>query len=622
MNTASVTAPVRMASRLAANGLALAVLFASALPAQQPAALRHPAFVEVVGPDGTAVAGAEVRAFHRGGAAWPGDADDRVTALADRRGIALLRLLPGEYSVHAMVAPGFERAAVSEMHDGLRQGARCTLQLGPALPPQQVLLDGLSTWMDRGPLRVRVAAAATQFEWRDLLVDTAPPMPPIGMLAVFDRDGRALWGARIENGEVTSQRADVARLVGAPHAFAVRVVGPGRAPVAGAVVTRCFSADFAPRATEAIGLPRSAELLRSVLGATDAEGFLHTQVAYDHGSGGDGGVVVEARAEGLGAGRASVTLGVATRDRAAFEPGDLVLEVAMTKPLPLHVEPPMAGELTLFGVVPGAPWAAQRAEGVERLRIGADGIASMPWPHWNAWRHKTDRPSTEAPSGPLRLARFDVPEQATAWSIVEPGDERAVVAVAATTTRIAVLDENGGAAAGLHVALWPAHPDAFGVVLEAPIAVDHRGRASVRIGRGRWLLVAFDDRRFAYHVFDGAVRPETLQLCLQVAASTRLRLVDANGEPCAGELLRLRSTISGSERCEWYEPLLLDLQRGMWRTWQGLHRTDAEGCVQVPVADFPGTRSEVYVGEVGAGRGLRRSIRRLEPGGTVTVQRR
>lgn len=621
MNTNPLAVLQRVASRLATNGLAIAALFASVLAAQQPAALRHPAFVEVVGADGKAVAGAEVRAFHRGGEAWPGDTDDRVTALADRRGIALLRLLPGEYSVHAMLAPGFERAAVSDVQDGLRQGVRCTLQLGPALLPQKVVLDGLGGWLDRGPLRVRVAAAATQFEWRDLLVDTAPPMPPIGMLAVFDRDGRALWGTRIQNGEEPSSRPDVARLVGAPHAFAVRVVGPGRAPVAGAVVSRCFPADFAPKAAEVIGATRSAELLRSVLGATDAEGFLHTQIAYDHRAGGDGGVVVEARAEGLGAGRASVTLSVATRDRATFEPGDLVLEVALTKALPLHVEPPTAGELTLFGVVPGAPWAAQRAEGVERLRVGADGIGAMPWPHWNAWRQELDRPSTEAPSGPLRLARLDVPERATAWSIVEPGDGRAVVAVATTTTRIAVLDENGGATAGLHVALWPAHPDASGVVLEAPIAVDHRGRASVRIGRGRWLLVAFDDRRFAYHKFDGAVRPEELQLSLQVAASASLCLLDAGGEPCAGELMRLRPTISGAEDGEWYEPLLLDLQRGMWRTWQGLHRTDDEGCVRVPVADFPGTQAAVHIVEVGSGGGVRSRIRKLQPGGTVTVQR-
>lgn len=584
--------------------LAVLALLVGALPAQQPTALRHPAFVEVVGPDGKAVAGAEVRAFHRGGYAWPGDVDDRVTALADRRGIALLRLLPGDYSVHAVLTPGFERAAVSEMRDGLRQGARCTLQLGPALPPQQVLLDGLSSWMDRGPLRVRVAAAATQIEWRDLLVDMAPPMPPIGMLAVFDRDGRALWGTRLEGDgdSVANARPTVSRLVGAPYAFTVRVVGPGAKPVAGAVVTRCFPADFEGTARAALGAPRSPELVRSLLGVTDAQGMLQTQVAYDHTGAGDRIVVVEARAEGFGAGRAPAAPRLASRDRATFEPGDLVLEVPLTKPLPLHLEPPTACELTLFGGVPGSPFSAQRDEGVERMRVAADGVAALPWPNWNLWRLKVDRLRDEAPSGPLRLARIDVAEQATAWAIVEPGEDRAVVDVARTSTSIAVVDENGGAAAGLHVALWPSHPEASGVVIEAPIAVDHRGRASVRIGRGRWLLVAFDATRFAYHVFDGASRPEQLELRLQVAESASLFLVDAGDQPCPGEWLRLvpSATRPGNGK-EWFEPLLFDLQRGMWRSWQGLHRTDADGCVRVPVAGFAGLKAVLQVTQISSG---------------------
>jgi hypothetical protein len=606
--------------------LAVLALFATALPAQQPAALRHPAFVEVVGPDGTAVAGAEVRAFHRGGDAWPGDTDDRVTALADRRGIALLRLLPGEYSVHAVLAPGFERAAVSEMRDGLRQGARCTLQLGPARPPERVLLDGLSPWMDRGPLRVRVAAAATQIEWRDLLVDTVPPMPPIGMLAVFDRDGRALWGTRLEprpdRGE--DERMAVSRLVGAPYAFTVRVVGPGGQPVPGAVVTRCFPADFDGTPRAAMGAPRSPEQVRSVLGVTDAQGMLQTQVAYDHTGAGDRIVVVEARAEGFGTGCAPATPRLASRDRATFEPGDLVLEVPLTKPLPLHLEPPTACELTLFGVVPGSPFSAQRDEGVERMRVADDGVAALPWPNWNLWRLKADRPRDEAPSGPLRLARIDVADQATAWAIVEPGEARAVVDVARTTTKLNVVDENGSAAAGLHVGLWLSHPDASGVVLEAPIAVDHRGRASVRIGRGRWLLVAFDATRFAYHVFDGAARPEQLELRLQVAETASLFLVDAGDRPCPGEWLRLvPSATRPGDGGEWFDPLLLDLQRGMWRSWQGLHRTDDEGCVRVPVAGFPGLEAAMLVTLIRTGA-VQSVPRRgtLAAGRTMTLVRR
>ncbi|MFN8826043.1 MAG: hypothetical protein ACK501_13830 [Planctomycetota bacterium] len=622
MNRTPRTAP----QRIATNGLALAALFATALPAQQPAALRHPAFVEVVGPDGTAVAGAEVRAFHRGGDAWPGDTDDRVTALADRRGIALLRLLPGEYSVHAVLAPGFERAAVSEMRDGLRQGARCTLQLGPALLPQQVVLDGLSSWMGRGPLRVRVAAAATQIEWRDLLVDMAPPMPTIGMLAVFDRDGRALWGAHLDRthaGE-PSARLPVFRLAGAPYAFAVRVVTPGGRPVAGAEVARCFPEDFTGRARAPMGTPRSPELVRSVLGVTDAEGVLHTQVAYEHGADGDGTVAIEARAAGFGAGRASATPRLDARDRATFDPGDLVLEVALTKPLPLHLEPPTACELTLFGVVPGASWAVLRDEGVERVQVSADGIAALPWPHWHHWRQPFDRPREEPPSGPLRLARIEVKELATAWAIVEPGEDRAVVDVARTTTKITVVDENGSAAAGLHLALWPSHPDAAGVVLEAPIAVDHRGRASVRIGRGRWLLVAFDATRFAYHVLEGAARPEQVELRLQVAETATLCLLDADDKPCPGEWLRLvPSATRPGDGGEWFEPLMLDLQRGMWRSWQGLHRTDGEGCVRVPLAGFPGLKTALHVTQTKSGAVASVPWRgTLEAGKIVAIERR
>jgi hypothetical protein len=413
----------------------------------------------------------------------------------------------------------------------------------------------------------------------------------------------------------------VSRLVGAPYAFTVRVVGLAGKPVAGAVVSRCFPADFDGTARAALGAPRSPELVRSLLGVTDAQGMLQTQVAYDHTGAGDRIVVVEARAEGFGAGRAPATPRLAARDRATFEPGDLVLEVPLTKPLPLHLEPPTAGELTLFGVVPGSPFSAQRDEGVERMRVAADGVAALPWPNWNLWHQKVDRTRDEAPSGPLRLARIDVAEHATAWAIVEPGEERAVVDVARTTTRIAVVDENGGAAAGLHVALWPMHPEASGVVLEAPIAVDHRGRASVRIGRGRWLLVAFDATRFAYHVFDGAARPERLELRLQVAESASLFLVDAGDRPCPGEWLRLvpSATRSGGGG-DWPEPLLLDLQRGMWRSWQGLHRTDADGCVRVPVAGFAGLKAALQVTQISSGA-VQSVPRRgtLEAGRTMSV---
>jgi len=473
---------------------------------------------------------------------------------------------------------------------------------------------------------VRVAAAATQIEWRDLEVDTAPPMPPIGMLAVFDRDGRALWGTRIEPrfDDGANERPKVFRLVGAPHAFTVRVVGPEGRPVAGAVVARCFPADFTGKAGEAMGAPRSPELLRSVLGVTDAEGLLQTQVAYDHAPRGDGIVVVEARAAGLGPGRASATPRLASRDRATFEPGDLVLEVALKKPLPLQLEPPTAGELTLFGVVPGSTFSAQRDEGVERMRVAADGVAVLPWSNWNLWRPNVERPREEPPSGPLRLARIGVAEQATAWAIVEPGEERAVVDVASTTTRITVVDENGGAPAGMHVALWPSHPDASGLVLEAPIAVDHRGRASVRIGRGRWLLVAFDATRFAYHVFDGAARPEQLELRLQVAETASLFLVDGGDQPCPGEWLRLvPSATRPQDGGEWFEPLLLELQRGMWRSWQGLHRTDGEGCVRVPVAGFAGLTAALHVTQISTGA-VQTVPRRgtLEAGRTLSVVRR
>jgi hypothetical protein len=159
------------------------------------------------------------------------------------------------------------------------------------------------------------------------------------------------------------------------------------------------------------------------------------------------------------------------------------------------------------------------------------------------------------------------------------------------------------------------------VVLEAPIAVDHRGRASVRIGRGRWLLVAFDATRFAYHVFDGAARPERLELRLQVAESASLFLVDAGDRPCPGEWLRLvpSATRSGGGG-DWPEPLLLDLQRGMWRSWQGLHRTDADGCVRVPVAGFAGLKAALQVTQISSGA-VQSVPRRgtLEAGRTMSV---
>lgn len=570
-----------------------ASLLASLLPAQRPADGRIPAFVEVVNADGAPSVGAEVCACHRSRDAWHGDADDEVQAIADHRGIAVLRLLPGDYSFHAVAAAAGGTAAVSVVEEHLRGGGRRTLRLGPPRARQQVVVDGLAAWSKLGPLRVLVAAHAHNVQWREVPQEVAPSMPGIDLVMVVDRTGAPLWGTNCSSrspltvdGNTSSEAPPPIRLgIPVPQPLTVRAVQDGK-PVAGVEIVRSFPIASSNRWSDQMRLlPTPAP--RAVLGRTDERGELQLLVAWQNAfaaiksSSGYLDLQLDAiGADGLWGFSGINQLGqVISGESAIPVPADHVLPFAMTAPTTLLVVPPVTAEVTLFGKCANAAWKSLRDEGPMRLRVGDDGVASMPWPRSDT---------------PMRVARIEVEGKAPAWAIVEPSEDRHLVDVAATTTTIEVRDAAGMPATNTRLVLWPHHPLRAGVQIEVPLLVDAVGRAKVRIGRGRWVLAAIDGQKHALHFFEDGERPANVALQLAPAIPGTLEFRDAKGQPCAGRSVYL-AALSYRTSAHWRTAFLGDLQQ----EWLGgavqRFECDEKGCLRLPMLEAPGLSAVVLV---------------------------
>ncbi len=573
--------------------LLTASLLATMLGAQRPPDGRVPAFVEVVGADGAPVAGAEVHACHRSRDAWRGDADDEVQATADHRGVAVLRLLPGDYSFHAVAVASPTMAAVSAVEERLRGGGRRTLRLEAPRARQPVQVDGFAAWSKLGPLRILVAAEAHHVRWREVHDGVAPWMPAVERVLVVDRAGSPLWGARCpmapllaKEGAPSSSALPPIRMgMPVPQPLSVRAVQDGK-PVAGVEVVRSFPIASGRTSLDCARLlPTPAP--RAVLGRTDERGELQLLVAWQNAfaaiKSSTGYLDLQLDAigpDGLWGFSGINYLGQVMSGEAALPvPEDHVLPFAMTKPTTLLVDPPVAAEVTLFGKFGGVGWQHVRDEGPLRLQVGGDGVAKMPWPRSDT---------------PMRIARIDVDGEAPAWAIVEPSGERHLVDVAATTTTVEVRDATGMPATNTRLVLWPHHPLRPGVQIEVPLLVDSLGRAKVRIGRGRWVLAAIDGPKHALHFFEDGERPANVVLQLAPAIPGTLQFRDAKGQPCAGRSVYL-AALSYRTSAHWRTAFLGDLQQ----EWLGgavqRFECDQKGCVRLPMLEAPGLSAVVLV---------------------------
>lgn len=418
-------------------------------------------------------------------------------------------------------------------------------------------------------------------------------MPAIDQVMVVDRTGAPLWGTCCSRVSLLTQESAPPSLalppirtgIPVPQPLSVRAVQDGK-PVAGVEVVRSFRIASSRSSLDCARLlPTPAP--RAAMGRTDERGELQLLVAWQNAFAAvkSSTGYLDLQLDAIGAdgvwGFSGINhMGQVISGEAAIPvPDDHVLPFAMAKPTTLLVVPPVAAEVTLFGKFGGAGWQHVRDEGPLRLRVGADGIAKMPWPRSDT---------------PMRIARIDVDGEAPAWAIVEPSAERHLIDVAATTTTITLHDAAGMPATNARLMLWPHHPLRPGVQIEVPLLVDALGRAKVRIGRGRWVAAAIEGSSSAVHFFEDGERPDDLTLRLAPASPGTLQFVDGQGRPCAGRTVHL-AVVSYCTSLDWRTRFLGDLQQE-WLGYPGrLFACDREGRVLLPLLEAPGLSAAILV---------------------------
>lgn len=530
------------------------VLLACCLPALALGQQRSPFFATVVGPDGEAIAGAEVTCVFTPNLFADGEVDI-VSAVSDDRGRARCNLVVGRsYQVWA-VGPGDSNGSrlVSESVPLAAAGRVMELSAFERIAERRVTMHGAQPWRDVGGLGLRWYPDATQ----DLHVDlpwplgdtlTLPPSPwSIGSLGIHDAAGAEMVTVRIDPGSIAADFAP-------PMEVRAIVVNDRREPMGDVLIERCTGM------TMTWGLFANMQPVEryAIVGRTAADGIANLHLPTPSGP---GGWVLQA-----GRGDTSWC------HQAVMGPGSVRFSVHLVEPIPLQVKG-IDGQINVtatggFSVARGK-WTYLWAR---RLRVESDTRGG-----WLIHR--------PGESFIPRVAVADKVPGALVWDWGAEQNPSVIDAGKLNEVNVQVVDAAGGPVAA---ALGVMH-GAGSVPLrwQSLLATDVAGRAKLWLPEVAQFVYVTTGSEHAFQMVEGTGSRD-LQLRLSTLPSMRVHVTDG-GKPVSAaraEVVSIEAVGSGMPK---------SVAMFLSFNYAKLTHSDKEGWLEVRSFFVPGMRQTLKV---------------------------
>ncbi|MBI5851950.1 MAG: carboxypeptidase regulatory-like domain-containing protein [Planctomycetes bacterium] len=526
------------------------------------------------------VAGATVELLHR---PIPNclelGSEQRIVVAANGSGVFRARVTADRrYTVRAWWEGG-----ASRVEDGVEAGAFVTLARDPFAVSQRVALAGLEPWAERGPLALQALVGGETIDFAAVPmadgVATIPPLPGFEHrpLELLGADGEVIWSAAPEASEGHAVDGSLAWSVPPPFELDLVVRDAAtKAPIAGAVVRRHIRNHWITRSP----LLAFGERFRAVwpaIGRSDAAGRLHARIPL------------------LGRGDPTPD----TLWLLALADGHRASHCGWNDGKPFRESHLLAGD--------GGPLEFRlTADAVQRRRIvlpegnpAAPGRALLGWRVWV----RGDGSGSGTPffstasiaDGAVVFApppEFSVLEslalESPARLRIEPAD--------GDGTSDIDLRAGGSASRSIEVVRPDGRPAERVVVLvtnadaksargePAAARCDRLGRVTVSLACAS-RVVAYDGSAWGIAVVDPAASTTT-RIAMQELPCARVRVVDQDGQPLAGVVVRtsgFRVALGGEGAA------LTPGEAAQIGRWSVVVETDAEGIASIPQAPIDGT---------------------------------
>ncbi|MCA8950961.1 MAG: hypothetical protein KDE27_15765 [Planctomycetes bacterium] len=451
-------------------------------------------------------------------------APDRVVVVTDDKGRFRTDLRERhEYACWVVGSPSASGAcAVSTVLD-VRPGRGFEVELANERSPATLRVTGDAAWGAFGPLAFEVAIAAPHLHRAPLaLVDGVATLPVLPwdshwLLFARDRDGALLYSETLE------PHAGAAEFVmPPPRTLAVRVADPQSVPIVGAeVFAEVDGAWRAHQERSLTGLRELAEWRR--VGVTGQDGEARVTLASRAAAPGIGDEpLLWARMPG----RAGAVGGWAGR-----------FVVDGSEHAPLHRRDPLP-----FTLAPAAAFAGDILDDagrpLARAQLALSAMLTIQLAGSQLSRPVTFRTVSDAEGHfefvglpPLLSAPTLLIDHPQMPILTEPALDVPLALDLRSIRRceFAAIDAAGGPARAAEVLILPLPTEGFRIgPPDTRLRLDNRGRATLRIARGRWFVFVTDGIGFAHTELDSDAMP-TLALEMQELDVLRGRVLLAEG---------------------------------------------------------------------------------------------